>query len=71
VAHDDYDDLRPDRVREVEVFVDDEWHLGDLEATDTLDGIWRGRVRYSRGLGTGNYLDWFSEPNIRRPAVEG
>ena len=49
MSHSDYDDLRPDRVREVEVLVDGEWLLGDLEATDKLDGVWRGRVRYSRG----------------------
>lgn len=62
----DYDDLRPDRVREVEVLVDGEWLSGDLEAVDR-HGIWRGFVRYSRGPGQGNYIDWFSEPNIRSP----
>jgi hypothetical protein len=50
VTHTNYDDLRPDSVREVEVLVDNEWHLGDLEATDKLNGVWRGRVRYSCGL---------------------
>jgi hypothetical protein len=67
MAYADYDDLRPDRVRDVEVLVGGEWQLGDLEATYKLDGVWRGRVRYSRGPGKGNYLGWFSEPNIRRP----
>jgi hypothetical protein len=52
---------------EVEVLVDGEWLLGDLEAVDEQAGVWRGWVRFSAGPGTGNYLDWFSVPNIRKP----
>jgi hypothetical protein len=37
----DHDDLRPDRVGEVGVLVQAEWLLGDLEATDKLDGVAR------------------------------
>jgi hypothetical protein len=62
-----YEDLRPDRVREVEVLVDGEWLTGDLEAVDKQDGAWRGWVRYSAGPGQGNYVDWFPEPGIRAP----
>ena len=62
----DCDDLHPDRVRDVEVPVDDEWLIGELEAVDKQAGVWRGWVRYSAVPGQGNYLDWFSEPSIRR-----
>ena len=46
-------DLRPDRVRDIEVLVDGEWLSGDLEAVDMRAGLWRGFVRYSRGPGRG------------------
>lgn len=39
MAHTDYHDLRPDGVREVEVFVEGARHVGDLEAIDKLDGL--------------------------------
>ena len=41
----DYDDLRPDRVRAVEVQpdIDGDWIPGDLEAIDKSDDVWRIR----------------------------
>ena len=60
-------DLRPGRVRTVQVFVDDTWWDGDLEAYDRQDGVWSGYVRWSEGVGQ-TRLGWFTQDQIRGAA---
>ena len=60
-----YVDLRPDKVREVQVLVDGQWLLGDLEAyRRDATGAWYGWVRWRRIAGEA-HLDWFSEDRLR------
>ena len=62
-----YVDLRPDRVREVQILVDGTWHVGDLEAYRRDRDGWRGFVRWSVGPGL-THLGWFGEDRLRRLA---
>ena len=49
-----FEDLRPDRVRDVRVLVGGWWRVGELEAyREDSDGTWRGWVRWSGGTGGG------------------
>src|SRR4051794_12540077 len=47
-----YDDLRPDRIREVEVqWDDDRWYPGWLEVWRRVAGEWSGSVCFTTGIG--------------------
>jgi hypothetical protein len=60
-----YLDLRPDRIREVQVLIDGTWHHGDLEAYRHDHHGWAGYVRWSAGPGQPNYIGWYSEQQLR------
>jgi len=66
MAATDYDDLRPDRVREVFVQPDahGDWIPGVLEAVERRHGEWACFVRYTRGVAH-TYIAWFPEHRIR------
>lgn len=56
-----YVDLRPHRCRQVQVEIDGEWLVGELEAyRQDPDGIWRGWVRWSEGVGKTRLSDGFA-----------
>lgn len=60
-----YVDLRPDRVRPVQVLVDGTWHDAELEAyRRDPDGTWHGWVRWSPAIGA-THIGWFTEEQLR------
>lgn len=64
-----YVDLRPDRIRPVQVrTTDGTWVTGDLEAYQQRDGVWEGYVRYTTAPSQ-TYLGWFAQERIRSAAV--
>ncbi len=59
-------DLRPDRVRLVEVLAaDGQWHVGELLAYRREDGVWSGWVHWTAGVGE-TYVAWLPEDRLRR-----
>ena len=57
-------DLRPDRVRLVEVLADDgQWHVGELMAYRLEDGVWSGWVHWTAGVGE-TYVGWLSQESL-------
>ncbi len=62
-----YIDLRPDKTRQVQVFVDGPWHDAELQAyRQDADGTWRGWVRWTEAIGA-QRCAWVREDRIRTP----
>ena len=60
-----YVDLRPDRVRLVEVRADDgRWYAGELMAYRREAGAWSGWVHWTADVGE-RYVGWFTEDRLR------
>lgn len=60
-----YEDLRPDRVRAVQVLVDGRWWDAELEAyRRERDGTWLGWVRWAEAVGS-TRIAWLGEDQIR------
>jgi hypothetical protein len=64
-----YVDLRPNRVRPVQVMdANGQWVSGLLEVySEDLVG-WRGYVRFATGHGS-TRLDWFTQDRVRQPST--
>ena len=61
-----YVDLRPDNCRQVLIEIDGRSFVGELEAyRHDTDGVWRGWVRWSEGVGN-TRIAWLSEGQISR-----
>jgi hypothetical protein len=61
-----YVDLRPDRVRLVQVLGDDgRWYDGELLAYRRDGGVWSGWAHWTRAVGE-TLVGWFPEDRLRK-----
>lgn len=59
-----FEDLRPDRVREVRVLVDGTWWDAELQAYRRDAEGWKGWVRWHEAIGA-QRIAWLTEDRIR------